>query len=147
MKLNTASSAISFVRRLEDNSTEAYKDLLRKYPQGKETFLSFVLENEQNKKLVERTYYGVITDAMEGCFSFEGIDTDDFLTETGLAEDATYSEALNKVMAIEEEIIRFYSVASEVSKALMADIARAFDKIAERRSQRIHRLRSLRTED
>ena len=147
MKLNTASSAISFSRRLEDDSAKVYENLMRKYPKGKETFLSFVRENEQNKKLVERTYYEVITDALEACFSFEGIETDDFLIETGLAKDASYPDALNKVIAIEEGIIKFYSVASEASRALMADVPRAFEKIAERRSRRIHKLRALLTGD
>ena len=147
MKLNTASSAISFVKTLEDDSVKVYENLMRKYPEGKEIFTSFARENEQNKKLVERTYYGVISDAIEGCFSFEGIDTDDFLINTALSAGATYSKALNSAIAMEEKIVSFYLVATETSKGLLADIPRVFERIAKKRSQRIHKLRALLIED
>ena len=143
MKLNTASSAISFCKELEDESAKLYEDLIRTCPQGKEAFLSFVKENKQNKALMERAYYGTITDALEGCFSFEGIDTDDFAIKIELAEDASYSDGLNAAIAMEENIMKFYSAAGETSRSLMRDVARAFEKIAKKRGECIHKLRSL----
>ena len=146
MELNTASSAISFSKKLEDDSIKFYESLTGKYPEGEEAFLSFVRENKQNKASVERTYYGVITDAIEGCFSFEGIDTDDFPIEVELVEDASYADALNTAIGMEEKIMKFYSVAGEISRALIGDVSRAFDKIARKRGERIHRLKSLLTD-
>ena len=143
MKLNTASSAISFSGKLEDDSVKLYESLTQKYPEGNDVFLSLIRENRHNKTFVERAYYSVISDALEGCFSFEGIDTDDFLIPTGLAQDASYSDALNAAILAEEKIMQFYSAAAEVSRSLMADVPRAFEKIAKKRAQRIERLRSL----
>ena len=143
MKLNTASSAISFSRELEDDSAHFYESLMGKYPESGETCSLFIKENEQNKVLVEMAYYGVISDAIEGCFSFEGIDTSDFAVEAGLVEDGSYVDALNRAVIMEREIMKFYSAAAGVSKALIGDVARAFVRIAKKRDERIHRLEVL----
>ena len=143
MKLNTASSAISFARKLEDDSARLYDELAQRYPEGREILLSWVKENERYKTSVDRAYYGVISDALEGCFSFEGIDTDDYPVESRLAEDTSPSDALNTAVAAEEKIVEFYRTASETSRSLMADVPRAFDRIIRRRSERIPKLKSL----
>ncbi|MFC2012743.1 hypothetical protein ACFLUE_00490 [Chloroflexota bacterium] len=143
MKLNTASSAISFSRELEDNSARFYENLIAKYSEAGETWSLFITENQQNKVLVERAYYGVISDAIEGCFSFEGIDTGDFAVETGLTEDGSYADALNRAAVMEREIMKFYSAAAQVSRALIGDVARAFDRIVKKRDERIRRLEAL----
>ena len=143
MKLNTASSTISFSKELEDDSARFYESLIEKYPEAREPFSLFVKENKQNKVLVERAYYGVISDAIEGCFSFEDIDTDDFTIGVGLVENSSYSDALNRAIVMEEKIMKFYSAAAEVSKALIGDVARAFSRVARKRGERIHRLEAL----
>ncbi|MBA7653902.1 hypothetical protein ES703_61767 [subsurface metagenome] len=42
--------------------------------------------------------------------------------------------------------MKFYSVVGEISRALIGDVSRAFDKIARKRGERIHRLKSLLTD-
>ena len=71
MKLHTASEVISFVRKLESDSAKFYDTLSQKYVQGSDVFLSFAKENGKNIVQIERSYYGVITDAIEGCFAFD----------------------------------------------------------------------------
>jgi len=78
MELNTASETVSFARALETESAKFYENLAQKYAQGKEIFLSFAKENNKNIVQTERAYFGVISDALEGCFSFKGIDTDNY---------------------------------------------------------------------
>jgi rubrerythrin len=56
---------------------------------------------------------------------------------------ASYSNALNKAIEMEEQILKFYSDAAEQSKSLMADVPRAFMMIAKKRSGRIAKLRAL----
>ena len=143
MQLNTASSAISFARTLEDDSTALYEEIARTYADATEAFSGFARENKRYKTNVERTYYGVISDALEGGFSFEGLDTDDFPVEKRLASNATYEDALKTAIATEESIVGFYRAASEVSRALMADLPRAFDQIAKKRDRRLVMLRSI----
>jgi rubrerythrin len=142
MKLNTASELISFTKKLEENSAEFYKVLAQKFVQDKDVFLSFAKENEKNIVQVERAYYGVITDAIEGCFSFS-IDPTEYSLKTELGEKASYSEALDRAIEIEEKIIKFYSEAAEQSKSYMADVPRAFKMVAKKRGNRQLTLNSL----
>jgi rubrerythrin len=142
MKLNTASELISFTKKLEEDSAEFYKVLSQKFVQDKDVFLSFAKENEKNIVQVERAYYGVITDAIEGCFAFN-IDPAEYSLKTELAEKDSYSKALNNAIEIEKKIIKFYSDAAEQSKSYMADVPRAFKMIAKKRGNRQLTLNSL----
>jgi rubrerythrin len=143
MELNTASETVSFARELETESAKFYENLAQKYAQGKEIFLSFAKENNKNIVQTERAYFGVISDALEGCFSFKGIDTDNYSIETTLSEGRSYADALNMAVALEEKIVKFYLDAAEVSKSLMADVPQAFERIAKKRNERILKLKSL----
>jgi len=142
MKLNTASEVISFTKKLEEDSAEFYKELSQRYVKDEDIFLSFVKENKKNIIQVERAYYGVISDALEGCFSFN-IDPAKYSLKTELGEKASYSEALERAMDIEEIIIKFYSDAAEQSKSYMADVPRAFKMVAKKRGNRQLTLKSL----
>ena len=142
MELNTASAIISLAKKLEEDSAKFYEELAQRYTRDRETWLSFVKENGRNIVQVERTYYGVITDALEGCFSFR-INPDEYAFKTELAENASYSDALDKAFEMEEKIIKFYSDAAEQSKSLLADIPRAFRMVVNKRNTRKPKLRSL----
>lgn len=142
MKLHTASETISFAKKLEDESAKFYKDLSQKYGKDEDAFLSFGEENRKNIAQTERAYYGVITDAIEGCFAFD-VETDEYTFETELADKANYADALSRAIEIEEKIIKFYSDAAEQSSSLMADVPRAFKMIAKKRRNREEKLRAL----
>ena len=139
----TASAIISFAEKLEDESSKFYDKLAERYMEGKETFLSFVKESTKNKVLVIRTYQETISDALEACFSFKGLNLSDYLTETKLTEGVSYSDALKMAIQLEEKASKFYSDAAERSKSLLATIPRAFRKVAERRNNRKLKLKSL----
>ena len=81
MEINTASAAISLAKKLEEDSAKFYEDLSQRYPKGKDAFLSFVTENRKNVVQIERAYYGVITDALEGCFAFN-MNPDEYTLKT-----------------------------------------------------------------
>jgi rubrerythrin len=142
VKLHTAAEVISFVRKLESESADFYNDLSQKYAQSGDVFLSFAKENGKNITQVERSYYGVITDAIEGCFSFN-VEPDAYTFETKLDEKASYSDALGRAIEIEEKMIKLYSDAAEQSQTLMADVPRVFKIIARKRGNRVAELGSL----
>jgi rubrerythrin len=142
MKLQTASSVISFARELEGKSAKFYEDLAQRFAEGEDSFLGFAKENKKNVVQIERAYYGVITDAIEGCFAFD-IESDDYAIETALAEKTGYSDALSQAIKMEETMVRFYTDAAEQSKSLMADVPRAFMVIVRKRNDRLAKLRSL----
>jgi hypothetical protein len=145
MTLNTCSGIISFSRELENKSASFYQDLSRKYTKDEAFFLSLAQENKKNIINIERAYYGVITDAIEGCFAFN-INPDEYTLETGLAGITAYPDTLAKAITMEETIIKFYTDAAEQSKSLMADVPRAFNMVAKKRNSRTEKLRSLRTQ-
>jgi len=140
--LHTASEVISFAKKLENESAKFYEDLSQRYAKDVDVLLSFAKENGKNIVQIERAYYGGITDAIEGCFAFN-INPDDYVFKTELAEGASYSDALDRAVEMEEKIVKFYSDAAEQSKSLMADVPRAFIMVAKKRGNRVAKLRSL----
>jgi len=142
MVINTCSGAMSLAKELENESAKFYQDLSQRFLKDKDLFLGFAKENENYITQIERAYYGVITDAIEGCFAFN-INPEEYALKTDLAEKASYSEALGRAIEIEEKIIKFYSDAAEQSKSLMADVPRAFKMVVKKRSDRQSKLKSL----
>ena len=142
MMINTCSGVISFAKDLEIKSSQFYESLSQRFTKDKELFLSFVKENQEYITHIERAYYGVITDAFEGCFSFN-LNPENYNFKTDLDEKTNYSGALLKAIEMEENIIKFYSDAAEQSKSLMADVPRAFKMVAKKRASRKEKLVSL----
>lgn len=141
MRLNTASQVISLARKLEEDGTRFYETLAQRYGVNREMWLSFAKENKKSIVQVETAYYGVITDAIEGCFAFD-MDPDEYATEAGLAEGATEADALRLAIEMEERTLKFYAVAAEQSKSLLADVPRVFSISAKKRGERLQRLRA-----
>ena len=142
MKLQTTSLCISFAKGLEEQSAKFYQGLSQRYAEGEDIFLSFAMKNKKNGVQIQRVYYEVITDAIEGCFAFE-IDSGKYEIETSLEDKASYVDALAKAIEIEEKMKRFYEDAAEQSKSLMADVPRVFILIARKRGERIAKLKAL----
>jgi rubrerythrin len=92
--------------------------------------------------MIERAYYGVITDAIEGCFAFS-VETDKYTFEREPAKGLGYTDALNQAINMEQKLISFYTDAAEQSKAFMADVPRTFLIVAKKRENREDRLRAL----
>ncbi len=142
MIINTCSEAMSLAKELENKSAKFYQHLSDHFPKNKDLFLSFLKENDNYITQIDRAYYGVITDAFEGCFAFT-IDPEVYALQTELMEEASYSEAIGRAIEIEEKIVKFYTDAAEQSKSLMADIPRAFKMVAKKRGNRLSTLKSL----
>jgi len=142
MKLQTTSLCISFAKGLEEQSAKFYQGLSQRYAEGEDIFLSFAMTNKKNGVQIERVYYEVITDAIEGCFAFE-IDSGEYEIDTSLEDKASYADALAKAIDIEEKVKGFYEDAAEQSKSLMADVPRVFVRIATKRGERIAKLKAL----
>jgi hypothetical protein len=142
MGISTCSGAISLSRELENESAKFYQELAKSYEQDKDLFLNFAKENAKYVTQIQQAYYGVITDAIEGCFAFD-LNPEDYKVRAVPAKDANYAIVLKEALAMEEMIIRFYQVAAEQSKHLMADIPRAFTLVVRKRNERIQKLKSL----
>lgn len=142
MNINTCSQVVSLARELEQKAAGFYRDLARRWPPKEDLFLGFAGENENYVTLVERAYYGVISDAYEGCFAFD-MNPEEYLVNTELPQELDFPEALRAAMALEEKMIGFYKEAARQSKSLMADVPRAMELVARKRSERLGRLTSM----
>ena len=142
MRLNTSASVISFAKQLEADSAAFYEKMAEGYPKAKEMLLTFSKENNNYATLVQRAYYGVITDAIEGCFAFS-VETDRYVFEKEPAKEPSFADALNQAIDMERKLLSFYTDAAEQSKAFMADVPRTFLIVAKKRKDREDKLRTL----
>lgn len=143
MKLRTMAAVMSFVSKIENDSAKFYQNYASKYPEIGETFSSFIKENKRNEKGIKQTYFGVITDTIEACYSFEGLDTDNYEFDIDLAPGPTLADALKMALEMEDKIERFYLKAAELSHSLMADVPRAFKRVGQKREDRKLKLQFL----
>lgn len=143
MELNTAAAVIRFATEVEEKSAKFYDDCAKRFRENAETFLSFVRENKKNVTFVKRAYYGVISDALEACFSFRDLRVDEFLFEANFDASAHLSDILKMSWEMEDKIQKFYQKAGELSEKLLADVPRALKKIADKRRERKNELMSL----
>jgi rubrerythrin len=142
MTINTCSGAISLSRELENQAATFYQELSHKFEKNKDLFIGFADENIKFVKQIERAYYGVITDAIEGCFAFN-LNEEEYQVKTALPATMSSSDAVAEAVKIEENLLKFYGTAAEQSKHLMADVPRSFTLVAKKRSERIPKLKAL----
>ena len=141
MELNTASAVMSFSRKLEEEGAATYEKLAKQFEQGAEIFKTLAAENKRTIIQVERAYYGVISDALDGTFAFK-MNTSDFAFSPDISS-ADFATALKQVIANEKNVAAFYSKAGEQSKSLLSDVSRAFLLAARKRQDRILKLKTL----
>jgi len=143
--LHTASAIISFYSRLEDQAAKFYRDAAanEKYAAGRETFLALAQENHTQKAMIQRVYQEDITDAFEACFSFPNLREGAYRIDSELTDALSYTEVLEKAMTLEETSYNFCTEASEKSKALLAGIPQALQRVATRKAKRKLLLQSL----
>jgi hypothetical protein len=142
MIIHTASEGITLARKLENDSAAFYEALAKKHAADAEVFQTFAKENKKNIAQIDRAYYGVITDAIEGGYAFN-LDADKYALQTALASNAKYVDALKQAAVMEETINGFYTVAAEQSRALMADVPRTFLLVVKKRDTRRAKIQEL----
>jgi len=141
-RIRTCSEAISLSRELEDESARVYEELATRWPEAEELFSSFAAENRKYVKQIERAYYGVITDALEGGFAFD-LDPQEYRVDPRPSAESGFADVLREALAMEQKSLGFYEIAAEQSKHLMADVPRTFTLVAKKRRERIARLETL----
>jgi len=140
--ITTASAAIGLARRLEEESAGFYQALSKHYPEHAATLAAFASDNRKNVQQIERAYYGVISDALEGCFAFN-LDEAAWEIDFSHSSGQSVAQALARAMELEVKIIDFYTLAAQQSKGLMADVPRAFLAIARRHEDRLTKIQRL----
>ena len=143
MGLNTSSAVVTFYEELEERAARFYEQLAERYPEVRESFLTFAREARKHREMVLRAYREAITDAFETGFSFTGLNEGDYKINTELTENMSYSDAIKRALEMEEKIHRFCMDVSQRSKGLQADISHTFERAAKRKTERKLILESL----
>ncbi len=143
MEIVTASAAVGYIGKVEENSARLYEKLAQKHAEDEETFLSLAKENRRNKKSIEYAYHGVISDKFEACFCFDNLDTDNYSIETELPEEMSRPDALKKLVDMEEKIQKFLLEAAKQSRSLVPDVSWIFERVGKKRTRRVAKLGSL----
>ena len=139
----TASAIISFAQTLEDQSAKFYEELAALIPAHKDKLLGYGRESRKNKTLVLRTYQETITDALEACFSFEGVNLQHYAVGELSTTGCSPAQALANAVALEDKAIRFYSGVAAHCESLLGTIPRAFRRVAEARAKRLAELQGM----
>ena len=140
--INTCSGTISLAKKLEKDSSDFYERAAERDVDNKGLFLSFAEENRKFVTQIERAYYGVISDAIEGCFAFN-LNRDDHEFNLEMPGGVSLSVVVEKAIEIEKKMTDFYNTAAEQSKSLMADVPRAFKMVVKKRIKREDTLKAL----
>ena len=130
------------MKEFEEKSAQFYEALAERHPKDKDLLQRYAKENRKYASQIQRTYYSVISDAIEGCFAFD-LEAEDFAFDDMPSENVDYSEALAQAMDMEEKILAFYTKAAEQSMSLMPDVPRSFKIVVKKRKDRIPTLKSL----
>jgi rubrerythrin len=141
VELKTAASVISYVTQVERESSAFYEKWADRHEELRETFLAFSKENFKNEKIIKRSYFSVVSDALETNFCFRGLETN--IEMPSLRHDTSLTEILKATMALEDEIKGFYEKAADSSSRLLADVPGAMRKIARSRVGRMEKLNSM----
>ncbi len=139
----TTATVISFSQQLEEDSAAFYEQLAERFTEHADTFMAAVKQSHKNKVWITRTYQETISDALEACFCFQGLNLKDYEIEWALPEGASYPEALRTAIALEDKTIAFYQDVAERSESLLATIPGAFKRAAKKRAARKRELEGL----
>ena len=140
----TAAAIISFCERLQDDSARFYEELARRFPEHRRAFEGYAQRCERDKTQIQRTYQETVTDALETGYSFEGLNLQEYVVDLSLAPNADLNAAIDVAVALEKRAIAFYEDVARRSQSLLATIPRAFERVAQRRSERLSELEAMR---
>ena len=138
MRINTASEAISLLRETETSSAAFYRSLAELHEAHEAFFLGLEKENKRFITDIQRTYFGVITDALEGCYAFD-LDPSEYGASPPTAK-GRLAEDLAAALDMEGRITRLYRDAAAQSKCLMADVPRVMERVVKTRTKRQEKL-------
>lgn len=143
MRLQTASETLSYMEQLQTQASAFYKTIIEKYGEDEDAFKLFIKENKRFTGDIMFSYRSVISDALEGCYAFD-MESDEFVLDTELGDNQSYTDALEKAVAMEEKLIALYEAGAKQSADLLADVPRAMLRVVKKlRKNRIPKLMSL----
>ncbi len=138
MELNTAAAIIDCISEIEKDSAEFYENWAKKYDKLRDTFQPLAKEHIKTGKRVRMDYYSVVTDALGAGFGFQGFEAE--VEIPVLNDDASFSDAVEKAIKLENDIQQFYLKVISALKPLMPDISGSVERVIKSMPLRVDRL-------
>jgi len=138
----TTAEIVRFAGGLEEDSARFYEALAARFPDKADAFSGWARDSRKSAQFIQRTYQETISDALEACFAFEGLDPQALAIQPPDGAGA-WPESIAQAARLEDEASRLYSTLAACSQSLLGTIADAFRSVSERRARRKAQLEAL----
>ena len=143
MGANTLSQIINHAASLEDKLEKFYDLIANSFYSDKDSLLALSKENKKEKISIRKIYSEIVSDALEIGFSFGDINIDEFSLDNFLKKEGSLKDTVSNAIDCEGIVKNFYLLSAKGCKNFFQNIARVFERAAEKKDIRIQKLKDM----
>lgn len=142
MELRTFSAVLKFTLQLEDHTAQFYQEAASsdKYPQAKQTFLTFSENSKKRKQILEKTARESVDHSLLEPIS--GLFEEPYAGSPVLSESMSYGDVLVAAKQLEEIMQKLYADAGG-RISFIPTVSRLYKRYAQERSKALATLQGL----
>jgi rubrerythrin len=142
LELRTFSAVLKFTLQLEDHTAQFYQSAAssEKYPQARQTFLTFSEDSKKRKKILEKTARESVDHSLLEPIS--GLLEEQHAGSPVFSESMSYGDVLVAAKQLEEIAQRLYTDAGE-RISFIPTVSRLYKRYAQERSKALATLQGL----
>jgi hypothetical protein len=142
LELRTFSAVLKFTLQLEDHTAQFYQEAASsdKYPQAKQTFLTFSQDSKKRKQILEKTARESVDHSLLEPIS--GLFEEQYSGSPVLSESMSYGDVLVAAKQLEEIMQKLYADAGE-RISFIPTVSRLYKRYAQERSKALATLQGL----
>lgn len=131
----TAGELVRLSVGLEEDTALYYEALAARFPDRAEQLNAWAKDSRRNAVHIQRTYQETISDALEACYAFDGLDLTAFAAPRP-PETGSWELVCSHAAEMETRAIALLNRLADLSENLLGTIADAFRSAAGRRAIR-----------
>jgi hypothetical protein len=142
LELRTFSAVLKFTLQLEDHTAQFYQDTAssEKYPQTKQTFLTFSQDSKKRKQILEKTARESVDHSLLEPIS--GLFEEHYAGIPALSERMSHADLLVAAKQLEDIAQKFYGDAGE-KIGFIGTVSRLYKRYMQERSKALATLQGL----
>jgi hypothetical protein len=142
LELRTFSAVLKFTLQLEDHTAQFYQEAASsdKYPQAKQTFLTFSQDSKKRKQILEKTARESVDHSLLEPIS--GLFEEQYASIPVLSESMSYADVSVAARQLEEIMQKFYTDSGE-RVSFIPTVSRLYKRYAQERSKALATLQGL----
>jgi len=142
LELRTFSAVLKFTLQLEDHTAQFYQEAASsdKYPQAKQTFLTFSEDSKKRKQILEKTARESVDHSLLEPIS--GLFEEQYAGSPVSSESVSYGDVLVAAKQLEEIMQKLYADAGEMI-SFIPTVSRLYKRYAQERSKALATLQGL----